>query len=95
MEGQKLIDKFNKNSVEIVKVSIQEYKGKEYVDLRVWAFEKPDGSGEEKPTRKGITLNTGLLPKLIEALEKAQEEMAKNLHERPQERRSPEGKATT
>ena len=35
MEKQRLIDSFNKNSVEIVKVHVQEWKAQEYIDIRV------------------------------------------------------------
>ncbi|MBW2645933.1 MAG: transcriptional coactivator p15/PC4 family protein [Deltaproteobacteria bacterium] len=72
MPNQKLIKKFDKNAAEVVKVQIQDYQGSEYVDLRVWTNSSHDDSGEERPTRKGITLNTELLPDLIEALRSAQ-----------------------
>jgi len=73
MEKQRLIDSFNKNSVEIVKVHVQEWKAQEYIDIRVWYLKHPGEIGAEKPTHKGITLNIELLPDLIQALQKAQE----------------------
>jgi len=72
MEKQKLIDSFHKNSIEVIKVQLQEWKSQEYVDIRVWYLEKPGEPGNEKPTHKGITLNVELLPKLIQALQQAQ-----------------------
>lgn len=72
---QKLISQFHKNSVELVKVHLQEWRGQPYFDVRVWHSEKPGESGGENPTHKGITLNCELLPDLIKALEKAKDEM--------------------
>ncbi|MQY60392.1 hypothetical protein GH153_00930 [bacterium] len=72
-EDQKVVSQFNKNSIEIVKVITQEWKGKEYIDLRIWIMQNPADPGSEKPTQKGLTLDIELLPKLIDALKKAQE----------------------
>ena len=72
MEKQRLIDSFHKNSMEVVKVHVQEWKGQEYVDVRVWYSERAGQNGAENVTRKGICISTELLPDLIRALEKAQ-----------------------
>ena len=91
---QKLIDQFNKNSVEIVKVHIQEWKSQNYFDLRVWNLDYPAEDGSERPTHKGITLNVEFLPKLIQALTKTQKIIEKKVEfgpERPQEPRSQRG----
>ena len=73
MEKQQLIDQFDKNSMEVIKVHIQEWKGSTYVDMRVWI--KPDDgeNGGEIATKKGLTLHVELIPDLIAALEKARE----------------------
>ena len=55
---------FPKNAMEEVRASLTEYKGKQYIDLRV--FYKDD-SNELKPSKKGLTL----APELIFELEKA------------------------
>jgi len=68
---QKLIDQFEKNSVEKVKVHLEEWKGKTYVDIRIWFSEKAGENGAERPTHKGITLNAELLPELRKAIDKA------------------------
>ena len=70
-EGQKLISQFHKNSIELVKINLSEWKSKLYVDVRIWVLEDPAKTGSEVPTKKGIRLSVDLLPKLIEALNKA------------------------
>lgn len=75
MEKQKLIDQFNKNSVEIVKVQLHEWKSQKYIDIRAWYIEDPAKNIAKKPTHKGLTLNAELLPKLIQSLQKAQGEL--------------------
>jgi len=74
----KLIDSFHKNSIEIVKVNLQEWKGRKYLDVRVWLLDNAAKSGGKGPTRKGITLSVEFLPRLIKALEKAQKILARN-----------------
>ena len=63
--------RFQKNSAEEVRAAITNYKGYDLIDLRVWVLRK---DGEGVATRKGLTLNVGLLPELkkaVLALEKA------------------------
>ena len=63
---------FEKNSMEEVRVSLTEFKGKELIDLRV--FYQPEGEEEKRPTKKGITISPDKFPdlkKAILALEKA------------------------
>ena len=67
-EGQKVVSQFHKNSIEIVKLCLSKWKGKEYVDLRIWVMQNPAEPGSEVATKKGIRLSVDLLPKLIEAL---------------------------
>jgi len=68
---QRLIAEFEKNSMEKVKVNLQEWHSQTYLDLRVWVAEKAGQEGAECATRKGITLNVELLPELRAAIEKA------------------------
>lgn len=90
MEKQKLIDQFHKNSVEIVKVQLEEFRDREYIDVRIWYLEDPAKNDSEKPTHKGLTLRVNLLPKLIQTLQKAQKVLkeAENRSESEQKRRS-------
>ena len=70
--NNRLIAQFNKNSLEVVKISEAWFKGKRYFDIRIWAQgENPGEPGSEQPTKKGICLSIELLPELIQALKKA------------------------
>ena len=62
---------FSKNSMEQVRAFVSEFKGKSYINLRVF-FE--DDKDTWRPTKKGLTLDPALLPELkaaVLALEKA------------------------
>jgi hypothetical protein len=59
-----------KNSREIIRVERSNFKGHDLISIRVWA-ERRDGS--VVPTRKGISCNVALLPKIIDALQRALE----------------------
>ena len=87
--NQKLIDQFHKNSVEIVKVHFQEWKGQSYFDIRVWRSDNLGENRAERPTTKGITLNIDLLADLVRASEEVGEVFEKR-PERLVERRSQE-----
>jgi len=70
-----IVSEFHKNSVEIVKVSIQEFNGNPYVDARIWILNNPGEPGSEVPTKKGICIAADLLPTLIKALQSAQDKL--------------------
>ena len=72
MTEQRLIDQFNKNSIEKIKIHLQEWKGNTYVDVRVWVQLDAEESGGEITTKKGLTLHVELIPDLIKALQKAE-----------------------
>ena len=72
MTEQRLIDQFNKNSIEKIKVHLQKYRGEKYLDLRVWVQSNAGENGGEIATRKGLTLHVELIPDLIKALQKAE-----------------------
>lgn len=65
-----LIATIPKNTLDEVRVSLSEYKGHHYLDIRV--FTELDGKPEKGPTKKGITLRPELLGELREALAKAE-----------------------
>lgn len=75
MENQKIIDSFNKNSVEEVRISLNKWKNQDYIDIRVWSSLNSDDKDKKSPTKKGITLNVNLIPDLQKALEKAAKEL--------------------
>ncbi len=53
-----------------VRVTVQGYKGRRVVDVRVWY--QPAGGADFVPTRKGITLDADKLPALALALAEAE-----------------------
>jgi hypothetical protein len=61
---------FPKNPLEEVRASITVYKGKQYVDLRI--FYKGD-DGEYHPSKKGLTISLDLFSELDKAVEKLRE----------------------
>jgi hypothetical protein len=60
------IYRFSRRPDEEVCVSLSDYKGKRYIDLRLYFTSKEDG--ELKPTKKGITLDVALYPELEKAI---------------------------
>ena len=69
-EEAKLIYEFQKNSQEIVRVFLKSYRGTRVIDIRVYF---PVGGGEDRPTKKGLTLSTALLSELARSVEVLQE----------------------
>jgi hypothetical protein len=61
---------FPKNPLEEVRASITVFKGKQYIDLRI--FYKGD-DGEFHPSKKGLTLSFDLLQELEQAIVKLRE----------------------
>jgi len=64
--GQIIAD-IGKNSREIIRVEVSDFKGKELINLRIW-FQDVDGG--YKPTQKGITLDISHYCDLKDAIEK-------------------------
>ena len=70
MAEDKVVAQFKRNPTEEVRAGIKEFKGRRYLDVRIYYM---DDQGEWKPTRKGISLATDFMPELknaVEALEK-------------------------
>lgn len=61
---------FPKNPLEEVRASITVFKGKQYVDLRI--YYKGD-DGEFHPSKKGLTLSLDLFSELEQAVQKLSE----------------------
>jgi len=73
-----VIASFEKNSMEEVRVSLTEFKGKDLIDLRV--YYQPEDGEEKRPTKKGITISPEKFPELkkaILALEKVLQKQGK------------------
>ena len=60
-----MIATIEKNADEEIRVSLREYKGHPFIDIRVY-WKPPDG--EPGPTKKGVTLNPELFPALKKAM---------------------------
>jgi hypothetical protein len=54
-----------KSGNELVRVTVDEYRGRQVLDVRVWAVAE---SGEVIPTRRGVTIAVERLPELVRAL---------------------------
>ena len=59
-----------KSGTERVRVSAEEFKGRKYLDIRIY-FE--GGEGEWKPTKKGVTIQPDKVEEFIELVRKARE----------------------
>ena len=66
-DESKTIHTFDKSTAEQIRISINKFKGAEYVDVRIY-FKSSDG--EYKPTKKGITYKPDLVSELEEAVKK-------------------------
>lgn len=60
-----MVYSFARNPLEEVRASVTVFKGKEYVDLRIY-FKGDDG--EYRPSKKGLALPLEILPELEEAV---------------------------
>jgi len=63
-----------KNSLEDVRVTLDEFSGHQLIDLRVYADFRSGNVQTRGPTKKGVSLNVVRLPDLIAALEAARVE---------------------
>lgn len=74
MPDDKVVASFKRNPTEEVRASIKEFKGRNYIDLRIYYM---DDNGDWKPTRKGVSLATDFMEELknaVASLEKALQE---------------------
>ncbi len=65
-----IVHSFPKNPLEEVRSSVTYYKGKQYVDIRI--YYKGD-DGEFHPSKKGVTLSVELFPELEAGMQKLKE----------------------
>lgn len=61
-----------KNSIEVVKVYLQQSRLGTFIDCRIWTLPRANEPGSEAPTASGISLNVELLPELLRILERAE-----------------------
>lgn len=74
MSEDKVLYSFKRNPTEEVRAGVKEFKGKAYIDIRIYYM---DDQGEWKPTRKGVSLSTDFLPELKEAVVAIDAELTK------------------
>jgi hypothetical protein len=72
MAEDKVVAQFKRNPTEEVRVGIKEFKGRRYIDLRIYYT---DDKGEWKPTKKGISLATDFMPELKQAVDALEKEL--------------------
>ena len=75
-ENKELIGELAKNSLETVKVHVSRFKGKVYVDARIFAQDDSKGPSVIIPTKKGLCLSPDLILELLPLLANAQERAA-------------------
>jgi Transcriptional Coactivator p15 (PC4) len=63
----------SKNRGEEIRVSLKEFKGTRFLDVRAFVTAKDD-SGTRHPTAKGVTLNPARIDELMDALAQARAE---------------------
>lgn len=68
-----VIKDIDKGGGEIVRVEVSEFRGQNYLNLRVWYTDKE--SGEYKPTQKGIAIRPELYGELKQAILAAEQEL--------------------
>lgn len=68
-----IIKDIDKGNGEIIRIETSEFKGQQYLNLRIWYTDKE--SGNFKPTQKGIALRPDLYPQLKEAILAAETEI--------------------
>jgi hypothetical protein len=67
MADDRIIDSFKRNATEEVRATVRTYRGKQYLDGRIYYL---DDAGEFKPTKKGINLSVELLGELTKMIDK-------------------------
>ena len=73
MSDNKLISTIERSSTEQLQIAVKEYKGKKYLDLRI--FYTTDDGASWLPTKKGVTISPNHLSILKEAIEVAASEL--------------------
>ena len=68
----RIIAAFMKNSREMIRVRLSEFKGRELIDIRTWYTGE---DGEWRPSSKGVAFNSELFGELRAAVDKLGEEL--------------------
>jgi hypothetical protein len=70
-EGRVLVGEFQKNSVETVKVFLEDGLAGFYAEIRVWATPRAGDEAGLHPTGRGFELAVELLPELRKLIDRA------------------------
>lgn len=67
-----LIKDIQRNSNEIIRIEVSEFKGKELINIRIWYVAGRDMEGNDiyKPTQKGVALNLSEFTELRDGINK-------------------------
>jgi len=66
------IGEIGRTETEVVRVSVEEYKGRKYLDVRIY-FENDEG--EWKPTKKGVTIQPDKIDLFMDLIRQAKESL--------------------
>ena len=72
MADAKILATIERTDTEQLQISISEYKGKSYLNMRI--FYTTDGGSSWLPTKKGVTFTPEQLDLLEEAIQEARQE---------------------
>jgi hypothetical protein len=67
-----IIKDIQRNSNEIIRIEVSEFKGRELINVRIWyqAIDSASGDVVYKPTQKGVTLNINEFAELKDGIDK-------------------------
>ncbi len=65
------IYEIDKNTIEKIKISLNEFRGSSFVDIRIFYNFSENEIPDFRPTRKGITIPMDLAQELKEGIDKA------------------------
>ncbi len=74
MAEEKIIGELPKNSMEKYVVAVKEYKGKKFLDIRIY-YQADPVNIDWKPTKKGITITKNNGSNFLELLNKGFDEL--------------------
>ena len=77
-----VIRDIDKGGGEVIRVELSEFKGKTYLNIRIWYMDK--NTNELRPSQKGVTIKPELYSQLKDALLSAEPEIQKLLSANPE-----------
>ena len=90
-----LIKDIQRNSNEIIRIEVSEFKGKELINIRIWyvAGRDMDGNDIYKPTQKGVALNISEFKELQDGIDKLAAYIKDKSHDMVPEQPLPQNRA--